>query len=150
MDLILWRHAEAEDTARGSDLARPLTARGRAQAARMAAWLRARLPGDARVLASPARRCQETVAALAGNASTVVAIGPGATAEALLQAAGWPGAGATVLVVAHQPTIGAAAALAMGAPGASWHVAKGAVWWLVGANGGSVRLRAVCSPDDLP
>jgi len=150
MDLILWRHAEAEDAARGGDLARPLTARGRAQSARVAAWLAARLPANARVLASPARRCQETVAALGVNASTVVAIGPGATAEALLQAAGWPGQQATVLVVSHQPTLGAATALAMGAPGASWHVDKGAVWWLVGTHRGSARLRAVCSPDDLP
>ena len=44
MDLILWRHAEAEDwqpddAHRGSDLDRALTARGEKQAARMAAWM---------------------------------------------------------------------------------------------------------------
>src|SRR5205085_11789426 len=62
MDLILWRHAEAEDEARGGDLARALTLRGRAQAERMAAWLGPRLPGKTRIVASPARRCQETAA----------------------------------------------------------------------------------------
>ena len=41
MDLILWRHAEAEDWPEGdpqggSDLERSLTARGEKQAARMA------------------------------------------------------------------------------------------------------------------
>jgi len=149
MELILWRHADAEDEARDGDLARPLTARGRSQAARMAAWLAARLPPNARVLASPALRCQETAAALGRGVQTVAALAPGATAEALLQAAGWPGVDGAVLVVAHQPTIGAAAALAMGVAGASWHVDKGAVWWLVGARGGSARLRAVQSPDDL-
>ena len=150
MELILWRHADAEDAARGGDLARALTARGRSQAARMAAWLAPRLPPDTRLLASPALRCQETAAALARVAQTLAAIGPGATAEALLQAAGWPDADGVVLVVAHQPTIGAAAALAMGVAGASWHVDKGAVCWLVGAKGESARLRAVLSPDDLP
>ena len=40
MDLILWRHAEAQDPEDGmDDLARALTRRGEKQAARMAAWL---------------------------------------------------------------------------------------------------------------
>ena len=37
MNLILWRHAEAEDGA--DDLQRALTGKGRRQAARMAQWL---------------------------------------------------------------------------------------------------------------
>ena len=47
MDLILWRHAEAEDWLEGPtqvgqiDLDRSLTQRGEKQAARMAAWLEA-------------------------------------------------------------------------------------------------------------
>jgi phosphohistidine phosphatase len=148
MDLILWRHAEAEDGGRGGDLARALTARGRAQAERMAAWLAPRLPTSAWIVASPAKRCQQTVAALGRTATTLAAIGPGATPESLLAAIGWPDAGQTVVVVGHQPTIGQAAALAMGASGAAWHVKKGAVWWLR-SRGGSVRLHAVRSPDDL-
>ncbi|HEX7466215.1 MAG TPA: histidine phosphatase family protein, partial [Usitatibacter sp.] len=39
MELILWRHAEAEDAGGGGDLARSLTKRGRKQAAKMAEWL---------------------------------------------------------------------------------------------------------------
>jgi len=148
MDLILWRHAEAEDAGRGGDLARALTARGRAQAERMAAWLAPRLPATARILASPAKRCQQTVAALGRTPTTLAAIGPGTTAESLLAAAGWPDAGQTVLVVGHQPTIGQAAAIAMGASAAAWQVKKGAVWWLR-SKGGWVRLHAVQSPDDL-
>ena len=150
MDLILWRHAEAEDARGSDDLGRALTARGRAQAARMAAWLAARLPADARILASPALRCQQTVAPLGRKATTVAAIGPGASAEALLAAAGWPnGDDDTVVVVGHQPTIGEAAALAMGAAGADWQVKKGAVWWLKLAKNGTVRIHAVQSPDEL-
>jgi len=149
MDLILWRHADAEDAGRGGDLARALTPRGHAQAERMAEWLLPRLPAATRILVSPARRCQETAAALGRKTTTVAAIGPGATAEALLGAAGWPSATGTVLVVGHQPTIGAAAALAMGVPGAEWQVKKAGVWWLTVGKGGSVRLHAVQSPDDL-
>ena len=149
MELILWRHADAEGAARGGDLARPLTPRGRTQAERVAAWLSSRLPPSTRILSSPALRCQETAAALGRGASTVAALGPGAGADALLAAAGWPGAAGTVLVVAHQPTLGEAAARALGAPGAAWHVDKGAVWWLSSDARGSIRLRAVQSPDDL-
>jgi len=109
MDLILWRHAEAEDAARGGDLARALTARGRAQAERMAEWLAPRLADDALILVSPAKRCQQTVAPLGRAISTVAAIAPGATAQMLLDAAGWPAGDGTVLVVGHQPTIGQAA-----------------------------------------
>ena len=40
MDLILWRHAEAEDGLPGApDAGRELTARGRKQAMKMAGWL---------------------------------------------------------------------------------------------------------------
>jgi phosphohistidine phosphatase len=148
MDLILWRHAEAEAASHGGDLARALTARGRAQAQRMAAWLGPRLPATALVIASPAKRCQQTVAALGRAPTTVAAIGPGATPEALLAAAGWPGGGETVVVIGHQPTIGQAAALAMGAAGSAWQVKKGAVWWLRGGKSGAVRVHAVRSPDD--
>ena len=150
MDLLLWRHAEAEDVGRGGDLERALTARGRAQAERVAAWLAERLPDDARILVSPAKRCQQTVAPLGRKATIVAAIGPGANAEALLAAAGWPnGDDDTVVVVGHQPTIGEAAALAMGAAGADWQVKKGAVWWLKRGKSGTVRIHAVQSPDEL-
>ncbi len=44
MELILWRHAEAEDGTHDSE--RKLTAKGIKQAARMAKWLRARVPAD--------------------------------------------------------------------------------------------------------
>ena len=46
MDLILWRHADAEE---GSpDDARALTGKGMQQAALMAGWLKSRLPKDAK------------------------------------------------------------------------------------------------------
>ncbi|HKI65200.1 MAG TPA: histidine phosphatase family protein, partial [Burkholderiales bacterium] len=58
MDLILWRHAEAEEG--GPDLERRLTPRGHKHAARVAGWLLQRLPSKFTVLASPARRALQT------------------------------------------------------------------------------------------
>ena len=63
MELILWRHADAKDAAPGKpDAERGLTAKGIKQARRMADWLEKRLPAEARVLVSPARRAQQTAA----------------------------------------------------------------------------------------
>ncbi len=150
MDLILWRHAHAENARGGDDLGRALTPRGRDQAERMAAWLGPRLPAAVRIVASPARRCQQTAAALALPVSTVAAIGPGANAEALLAAAGWPDGVGAVLVVGHQPTLGEAAALALGEPGGGRSMAKGSVCWLRRGDGTAhAELHALQSPDDL-
>ena len=145
MDLILWRHAEAEDGA--PDAARKLTAKGEKQAARVAEWLAAHLPPDARVLVSPATRAQQTAKALARPRETVEALGPGASAKEILAAAGWPSAEGTVVVTGHQPSLGAAAALALTGKASGWHVGKGAVWWISTREGESApRVKAVMSP----
>jgi phosphohistidine phosphatase len=151
MDLILWRHAEAEDSI--PDDARKLTVKGRRQAARVAKWLAKRLPGRARVIASPARRAQETAAALARRFATDRALGVGASARAVLKAAGWPGDGArVVIVVGHQPSLGEAVALALGGRTAPIALKKGALVWLESRARGDeaeIVLRAAISPDLL-
>jgi phosphohistidine phosphatase len=48
MELIIWRHAEAE--VGSPDMTRRLTERGRRQATRMAKWLNQRLPEDVLIL----------------------------------------------------------------------------------------------------
>ena len=63
MELILWRHAEAE--VGEPDLGRKLTARGDKQARRVAQWLHGQLPDSARILTSPAERALQTAQALA-------------------------------------------------------------------------------------
>ncbi|MDA7416212.1 histidine phosphatase family protein [Xenophilus arseniciresistens] len=130
MDLILWRHAEAEDWTEGcNDLERSLTVRGEKQAKRMAAWLDRQLPDGTRVLSSPARRCEQTVLALGRKYKVRPELAPDATAEALLETAGWPNGKSVVLVVGHQPTLGQAVARLMGLKQDSCAVRKGAVWW---------------------
>ena len=71
MDLILWRHAEAEIAAPGQDdLQRALTPKGERQARRMAAWLNQRLAATTRVLVSPALRCRQTAEARAARCAS--------------------------------------------------------------------------------
>lgn len=148
MDLLLWRHAEAEDGV--DDGARALTRRGRRQAERVGAWLRERLPHDALVLASPARRTRQTAEALHRDFRISEGIGTGASAADALKAAGWPGRGGTVLIVGHQPTLGNVASLLLSGTEADWSVRKGALWWVsVRRRAGRTQtaLRAVVSPD---
>jgi phosphohistidine phosphatase len=131
MDLILWRHAEAFDMDEAQDdLDRTLTSKGERQAARVAAWLNLRLPATTRVLASPAKRTQQTAAALERKFKTVAALAPDGNVEALLHAARWPDAREPVLVVGHQPMLGLAAAYLVAGQPQPWTVRKGAVWWL--------------------
>jgi phosphohistidine phosphatase len=132
MDLILWRHADAEDgdTAAHDDMKRKLTARGERQAARMALWLHRQMPDGVRILVSPAVRAQRTAARLERKFTTVESIGPGATAQDLLAASGWPDGRRTVLLVGHQPALGELAALLLTGRAVPWTIRKGAVWWL--------------------
>jgi phosphohistidine phosphatase len=146
MDLILWRHADAEPGAPDSE--RRLTAKGSKQANQMAKWLRARLPQDVTVLASPAQRAEETAKPLGLDYRTDPAIGTGTTPEALIGATGWPEAAGTVLVVGHQPTLGEVASLLVTGSATEWSIKKGAIWWLE-HRGGEARVRAVMSPDLL-
>jgi phosphohistidine phosphatase len=149
MQLILWRHAQAEDG--GPDLERALTGKGRKQAEKVAAWLRKRLPQNVRVLASPARRAQQTARALGIEFSADEGLAPGVSAAAVLRSAGWPGdEGAVAVVVGHQPTLGEVAAKLVGNAPESWPLKKGGLWWLEQrARGGrtEVLVRAVISPD---
>jgi phosphohistidine phosphatase len=148
MDLLLWRHADAEDpTPGGADSARRLTAKGVKHAARVAAWLDARLPASARVIASPAERARQTAAALSRSSESSERLAVGAKPADVLEAAGWPTGDQTVIVVGHQPTLGAAAALALTGKADPWRLRKGAVWWLRSVDGGPPLVVAVITPD---
>ena len=140
MDLILWRHAEAED---GSpDAARKLTKHGREQARKIAAWLKPRLPKRCEILVSPAARAQETASALGVKFTIAAEVGTGAVAADAIAASGWPEGSKSVLIVGHQPTLGRVAAALMTGSESDWHFAKGSVWWLRHVDG-ETRLFAV-------
>lgn len=135
MDLILWRHADAQDG--GPDMKRALTDKGLKQAEQMAAWLAPRLPKETRILASPAVRAYQTANALGRDYETVDEIAPGADGVHILAAAGWPDARGTVLVVGHQPTLGEAASLLLFGESSPLAVKKAGLIWLTNRVRGS-------------
>jgi len=151
MDLILWRHAEAEegdDTL--PDQKRRLTPRGEKQAKQVARWLHQHLPRKRKVLVSPAERTQQTAHALDLAYEIEPGIGLGASATDVLTAAGWPDQSGAVLIIGHQPTLGRVAALLLGGAEADWTIKKGGVWWFssrVRNEEAQPVLRAVLNPD---
>jgi phosphohistidine phosphatase len=119
--LLILRHAEAERARPGeSDLERPLSAHGRAQAAEIGAALARRREAIDLVLCSPSLRTQETWRLvglpLADRPSVVVD-------DALYEAGGdyldfirGQATGAAVLVVGHNPAAQATALRLVGGP----------------------------------
>jgi phosphohistidine phosphatase len=160
MDLILWRHAEAQDhtdpeyglPGDPNDMARRLTARGEKQAARIGAWLDRQLPEGARVWSSPAQRCQQTAMALGRRFKSSAVIAPEADAQALLDLVQWPTGRSPVVVVGHQPTLGRVIARLLALTEDDCSVKKGAVWWLRHrdrAGNGQTVLVTVQTPEML-
>ena len=148
MDLILWRHADAAPGSR--DLERKLTAKGRKQAQRVAAWLTAKLPGRYVTLASPARRARETADALGTRYKIVERLAPGAAPGDILEVCGWPSHKGAVVVVGHQPDLGRVAAQLISGAKGDWSVKKGGLWWLSNRERegeSQVVVRAVLAPD---
>ena len=127
MDLLLWRHAEAEEGQ--IDLQRRLTTRGEKQAKAMGKWIREHQPKNMRILVSPAVRCQQTAAALDLPFETIRQLGPEACVSDLIATSAWPSAGGSVLIVGHQPALGRMASLLLAGQEANWTVKKGALWW---------------------
>ena len=171
LTLVLLRHAEAAAAGpRGpsgadADLARPLTPRGRAQARAAAEWLRAAGAGAVDlVLVSPALRTAQTWAELAE------VLHPGTVREepSLYDApalglvhllAALPEEVRSVLVVAHEPAVSAAAVALAGsgsdgaalarvragaAPASASVLAHPGPW--AGVTGGSCVLRSHAAP----
>lgn len=148
MDLLLWRHAEAEEGA--NDLKRSLTRRGEKQARQVAHWMHENMPKQLRILVSPAVRCQQTAAALDLPFETHRQLSPENSAADLIAACGWPDASGAVLIIGHQPALGQMAALLLAGAEANWTLKKGALWWFtnrVRAGETQTVLRSVITPE---
>ena len=135
-ELLLWRHAEAEEGF--PDASRRLTPRGEKQAQRMARWILTHAPQDLRIVVSPATRCQQTAAALGLPLETDQRLSTSGNVADLLAVAGWPEGEANtgcykpkaVLIIGHQPTLGRTAARLLSGHEEGWEIKKGALWWL--------------------
>jgi len=147
MDLILWRHADAEEGS--NDIERALTRRGQQQGRSMAGWLRDRMTHDYVVLASEARRSQQTAAFLSKGFRVEAGLNPGAALEDVLGVIDSYHKVDTIVLVGHQPYLGRLAARLMSGDPQYWNIKKGAIWWLGlrnQAGGDPVRLKAMLTP----
>jgi phosphohistidine phosphatase len=153
MDIVLWRHAQAQDWQLGcDDMARRLTTRGEKQAQRMAKWLDRQLPEGSRIFVSPAVRTEQTAMTLARKFKLCQQLSPEASASELLKLIGWPTAKGTVLLVGHQPQLGQLVSELMGWPATDCAIRKGAVWWLRNREREGVNqttVVTVLSPDSI-
>ncbi|MBM5572390.1 MULTISPECIES: SixA phosphatase family protein [Deefgea] len=154
MDLILWRHADAEYGV--DDLARPLTPKGVKQAKKVAAWLRRQLKDVAgyRLIASEAVRSQATAQYLNPQYEINPKLNPGCHNACYLEAARWPrDIGKFVVIVGHQPNLGEVASLLVTGKELDWNTRKGGIWWIQRRvmDDGRVKyvLKAALSPDLL-
>jgi phosphohistidine phosphatase len=148
MELILWRHAEAE--LGEPDEGRKLTAKGHKQAWKVADWLDRNLPDSCRILVSPAARTLQTAEALGRKFKIHPDLAPDQSPQALLAAANWPDSREPVLVIGHQPTLGLVAAQLIGGQPQEWSIRKANVWWIAQRERGDITsnyLRAVIAPE---
>lgn len=151
MNIILWRHAEAEYGP--PDLERQLTEKGRQQAAAMARWLQTYLREPYTLLASQAARSQQTAAYLADVHTVSSQINPETDTAALLRLlSSFNRSEKTVILVGHQPWLGELCAFLLNSSWNNshyWSVKKGGVWWFqVKNNNGnfSAKLKAAMTP----
>lgn len=148
MELILWRHAEAE--VGEPDEGRALTAKGHKQAWKMAEWLDHNLPSSCKILVSPTTRTVQTAEALGRKFKIHPELAPDTTPEKILAVAKWLHAREPVLVVGHQPALGQTAALLLTGTPHDWTIRKSNAWWIVQRERGEMKsnyVRAVMAPD---
>jgi phosphohistidine phosphatase len=154
MEVYLIRHAHAEDGA--DDAARPLSAKGRRQIRRMAAWLRR---GDLMPVRefwhSPLVRARDTAALLAarlgGRPRLVRVAGLEPEADPKLIARRLRKVGRPVAVVGHEPHLSALAALLLaGRTGTPVLEMRKCAVAALERRGARWSLRWLVSPGELP
>ena len=153
MDLLLWRHCEAENLVPGkiADQQRSLTSEGRRAAQSMAELIAKQLPSHTHLLISPARRTAMTAEALLScrhfTYEYTEAVGLSSNAECILaeieikQHTNEN----SVLIVGHQPTLGQVAAKLLTGELKGWEIEKGGLWWFK-LQWGQAQLHMVLSP----
>ncbi len=150
MELILWRHAEAENGY--PDAARQLTNYGLNQAQKISVWLNEKIPDETRIIVSPAQRAQQTVKALRRDFETSPEIAVGASVSDILSVVGWPESRGAILVVGHQPTLGEVAEYLLTNLPADFDFRPGTVGWISCWNENGMvnsKLKAVTHPEML-
>lgn len=154
IDLILWRHADAHEG--WPDMKRQLTPLGLAQARATADWLKPRLPERYWLMSSPADRARQTAEALGHEIRFDDRLIPGGDTKDYADAIEWPdgpqGCPGTLVLVGHQPNLGAIAARLLTGMEYGFEVQKSSIWWFTsrapGALGQTV-FKAMLTPTML-
>src|SRR5258706_9180858 len=115
MDLILWRHADAQ--AGDTESARALTGKGRRQAVNIAGWLEKHLPDSSRIIVSPAVQAAQTAEGLGRKFRILAELAPGPQSASPLVAADWPESRPPVVLIRPQPSSGRRSSLLPFGPG---------------------------------
>jgi phosphohistidine phosphatase len=147
MELILWRHAEAEPGE--PDNTRALTARGRKQAMKMAGWLDCHLPPGCKIWCSPASRTVQTAESLGRKFKIHDDLGIASSPDRILKLVNWPHAREPALVIGHQPLLGQLASLLLTGTPSTWTLRKSGIWWLAQRDredSPGVYVKAVMTP----
>lgn len=153
MDIILWRHAEAEigePHLNLSDLKRNLTEKGKRQAKKMAKRLKKRLPEAFDVYVSQAHRSQQTGAYLAQPTAILASLNPEESIENVVSVLNQFQENQTVVIVGHQPWIGQFCGFLLNGQHFlhnEWSVKKGAFWWFQ-VRDGRAKLKLMMTPND--
>lgn len=131
MNLILWRHAEAEN--HHNDKFRKLTDKGCQQAKISADWLRAHLSKDNyQVYTSEAIRTQQTASYLQQSFIIEPLLNIDTCQHNLTNLLHQQAKGSTIIWVGHQPWIGQFCSYLLNGvwlPQLFWSVKKSAFWW---------------------
>ena len=153
MDLLLWRHAQAEDPAPGqTDAERKLTGHGQTQAQKMAKWILHHGPSKLEIRVSPAQRTLQTGQALNQAFLPEARLTTEGSLESHVDVIRELLHKPALLLVGHQPTLGQLAAFLMtGEPSRYWDIPKGGLWWFTlrpfpAERGLQTSLKAVIAP----
>lgn len=150
--IVIWRHADAGQPLASpqADAARSLSALGRSQAASVGRWLATRLAGPVHVLCSPAPRARQTAAALRTEVLAEPALGLDSDLGACIHMVNRALAAddATLVLVGHQPMVGALCAHLLGVGLVALPVSVGVCWYFrQDAGFGGWRLDLVMHPE---
>ncbi|MBN3859027.1 MAG: histidine phosphatase family protein [Neisseriaceae bacterium] len=136
MELLLWRHAEAEDNP--DDMKRHLTKKGLQQAEKMVKWITKHFPNEHTVWVSEAIRTQETANFLKHKPAIKPHLNPSSSAAIILNDILNNIFSENLIIVGHQPWIGDLTAhLIYNTHYNSyanrplyWSFKKASIWWL--------------------
>jgi phosphohistidine phosphatase len=146
MDLILVRHAEAEDGVK--DFSRKLTSKGKKESEIIAKFLIKRISSKFKVYSSPLVRAKETASFLGKDIEILDELEPNSTPESFLRAISKFEDEETVVCVGHQPLIGAIAGKILGL-NYSLKTKKAGVWWFKGSPPKDFELYCAVNPSVL-